>query len=268
VRYGVLADVHANLHALDAVLETLRGEGAEAYLFAGDVVGYGAFPNECVEIISGLDAVAVAGNHDLIALGALPSNRCFRLARTTLEWTREVLTTDARRYLEQLPRTAEPHRSVLVAHGSVDDPEEYTLRPEQAARQLDGLRVERPHVEILILGHTHRPWAWDRAGGTLEVSGHTTAVDTAARRLLLNPGAVGQSRDRHVAARCMLLDLERNEATFYTVPYDVDACRTALEDRGLPPRSYHLPPSGLDGVTRFARRTIRGARRVAGRDRR
>ena len=88
MRYGVLADIHGNLHALRAALGALGREGVDRYLIAGDLVGYGPNPNECVELVAGLDAVCVAGNHDLIALDRLSDERCPELARQSLRWTR------------------------------------------------------------------------------------------------------------------------------------------------------------------------------------
>lgn len=247
MRYAVLADIHANLHALDAVLEAIRPEGVDGYLVAGDLVGYGAFPNECVERVAELDAACVAGNHDLIVLGELSDDRCIPLARNSLTWTREVLSGDARTYLEALPRTVE-NGPVVVAHGSLDDPQEYTRTPEQAVVQL--AKLER--ARILVVGHTHRPWACDETGAE---RGRRKTLSLPNERLLLNPGAVGQSRELGVRARYLILDLDRGTAEFWAVPYDTKACREALRARGLSPRSNHLRPTAR-GALRRARRAI------------
>ena len=138
MRYAVLADIHGNLHALDAVLAALKDAEVDGYLVAGDLVGYGPFPNECVERVAELDAACVAGNHDLIVLGQLSDERCIPLARTSLAWTRDVLRDDARAYLERLPRVVDTGR-VVMTHGSLDDPSEYTRTPEQAVTQLGRL---------------------------------------------------------------------------------------------------------------------------------
>ena len=102
MRYAVLADIHGNLQALDAVLAETRRQGVDGYLVAGDLVGYGADPNACVERVAALDAVCVAGNHDLIALGRLSADRCIPLAQASLRWTAAVLS-DA---VASLPRGA------------------------------------------------------------------------------------------------------------------------------------------------------------------
>jgi predicted phosphodiesterase len=156
VRYGVLADIHGNLHALRAVLSALGREGVDRYLIAGDLVGYGPHPNECVELVAGLDAVCIAGNHDLIALGRLSDDRCPELARRSLRWTRGVLADDARHFLNSLPLRATAPGGIVMAHGSLDDPQEYTRKPRQAAAQLSRLSQNGWDAHILLLGHTHR----------------------------------------------------------------------------------------------------------------
>jgi predicted phosphodiesterase len=259
MRYGVLSDIHGNLDALQAVVDVLEKEGVDHYLCAGDLVGYGPFPNECVELLGDLGAVCVAGNHDLIALGRLTDDRCGVLARESLRWTRQALGDGAKCYLGELPRQAGTCDGIVIAHGSLDDPEEYTRRSEQARLQLDQLEQERPYATTLILGHTHLPWAFDRWDGSIEFSGDGSVSLVPARQRLLNPGAIGQSRERLPLARFVLLDLERQLATFYAVPYNVERCRRALRCQGLPPNSCHLPPSRLAGWSAPVRRVVRRA---------
>src|SRR2546423_13416772 len=102
MHYGVIADIHANLHALDAVLRGIADDRVEGFICSGDLVGYGALPNECVARVAEIGAVCVAGDHDLIALGRLSDERCSRLARVSLRWTRGVLSDESRRYLGRL----------------------------------------------------------------------------------------------------------------------------------------------------------------------
>jgi putative phosphoesterase len=239
VRYGVLSDIHANLQALKAALQALEHEGVDAYLCGGDLVGYGPHPNECVEVVAELDALCVAGNHDLIALGQLADTRCGALARTTLAWTRGVLAENTRRYLSALPLRAAA-AEIVVAHGSLGDPEEYTTRPEQAAAQLLQLQAEAPAARILVLGHTHRARAFDGDGRPLSI--RSPLALSPSGRYVLTPGSVGQSRERAARARFVLLDTGARRATFYAVPYDIGGCRQALARHGLPDDACHQPP--------------------------
>ena len=170
MRYAVLADIHANLHALSAVLDKLSGERLDGYLCAGDLVGYGPQPNECVELIAELGATCVAGNHDLIAIGRLGNERCSTLARTSLEWTSGTLQPAARRFLAGLPLRAHAAGGVVLSHGSLEDPQEYVTRTTQVRAQLHHLNREHPSARLLVLGHTHIPGAWDR-----DVAAHSPA---------------------------------------------------------------------------------------------
>jgi predicted phosphodiesterase len=242
MRFAVIADVHANLHALDAALDFLSDQDVDAYLCAGDLVGYGPFPNESVGRVRNLPGQCVAGNHDLIVVDRCSDERCVPLARRSLRWTRGVLHEDVRTFLAALPLGA-GEDGVALRHGSVVDPEEYVLTKDHAAAALGDIEHSAPGTEILVLGHTHRPMAFaERAGWLLRET--TGAVRLpAGEAIVLNPGAVGQSRSRDARARLAILDTTAREATFHAVPYDVAACRQALQDRGLPPQSCHVPRS-------------------------
>ncbi|HVL84506.1 MAG TPA: metallophosphoesterase family protein [Pseudonocardia sp.] len=262
MRYAVLSDVHGNLHALRAVVEAVRREGVDGYLCLGDLVGYGPAPNECVEVVADLGAVCVAGNHDLIALGELGDERCGPLARQTNPWTREVIDEDTRRYLAALPPTARVG-DVVLAHGAPGDPQKYVTYPDLADRVLDRLVDTEPGYRVLAVGHTHVPWAYARTGGTL-AKGRTRGpvrLDPADWHLL-NPGSVGQSRDRSVDARYLVLDVERGEAALRAVAYDVRGHVAALRRAGLPAGTHHLPPTLREGAERVAAKVGRRAAAV------
>ena len=254
MRYGVIADVHGNLDALRAVLRALDRDGVDGYLVAGDLVGYGPYPNECVSTVAELPATCVAGNHDLIALGILSDRRCIELARRSLSWTQQILGAAERAFLAALPRVATVDGGVVLTHGSLDDPAEYTTTSRQALAQL--ARIEdRDGARVLVLGHTHRPLAFGRRSGWLRTRGSTALPPGDA--VLVNPGAVGQSRELRIRARFAVLDLDAREARFSAIPYDVDACRAALRRAGLSPRSCWLPPP----LPRAAARAVRSAAR-------
>lgn len=258
-RLGVISDVHANLHALDAALEFLRTQELDGYLCAGDLVGYGPFPNECVRRVLALDGLCVAGNHDLIALGRLGDERCAPLARATLRWTRAALDDEARALLGGL-RVGVEQDGVAVRHGSVADPGEYVLTVDRARACLDEIAAVAPGADVLVLGHTHRPMAVaQRRGLLLRESGGEVALEPG-EPVMLNPGAVGQSRSRDPRARVMVLDLTERVASFQALDYDVEACRRALRDRGLPEESCHLPPSRWEEAVVAVKRRVERAR--------
>jgi predicted phosphodiesterase len=261
LRYAVLSDIHGNLHALESVLKALAGLDITAYLCAGDLVGYGPMPNECVAAIAGLDARCVAGNHDLIALGRLPADDCSSLARDSLRWTTAQLDADARRYLERLPLVVTTPDGVVVAHGSLRDPSQYVRDADQRTEQLHALDREHPGATVLVLGHTHRPAAQSARSGPIQVRRRSTVRLDEGDRYVLNPGSVGQSRDGSTRARFMVLDVDRREVTFHAVRFDVRACRSALRERGLPTYSHQFRPPIVRRYAGRLRRAARQARR-------
>lgn len=240
-RTGLISDVHGNLPALRAVVERLRGAGATRWVCAGDLVGYGAAPDECVEEVCALPGiVAVAGNHDLFALGRLDWQRHGPAVRLSSGWTAERLGAAARSALAGLPLRATAPPGVEVAHGSLEDPEEYVRDRAAARRQLGQLAAEGSPARTLVLGHTHRPLLVAHAG-----------------RTVVNPGAVGQSRERRLHARGALLDDDTGSVEHVTVGYDVGAARAAQRRAGLPEEFLHLPPEQLPRLRGVARRVLR-----------
>jgi predicted phosphodiesterase len=262
MRYGVLSDVHGNLAALDSTVRHLSSVGVDAWLCAGDLVGYGPQPNECVEAVAGLGARCVVGNHELALLGRLPEERVGALARSTLSWTRDVLREDVRTFLAGLPLTAETD-GVVVAHGSLTDATEYVGSWPLAATQLRRLARDRPDARVLVLGHTHRARTYGEQRGRL--AGRGAVPLDPPERYLVNPGSVGQSRqwERRPRARAMILDLDRWRAEFYALDYDVETTLAALRQHGFPRTCVHHPRNLVRSAVRRAARLL-GAR-AAGR---
>ena len=241
VRYGVISDVHGNLHALEAVLEALGRSGVDRFICAGDTVGYGPFPNECVRLVAGLPGLVVAGNHDLMAIERLPTTGVTETVRETQKWTRSALAPDARRTLEQLPLVAEAH-AIVVTHAALGSMTEYVRTDEQAMGQLAALRAGWPGAELLVLGHTHRQLLVAERRGALPIAATPLAT---ADRYLVNPGSVGQSRQFELAprARYAVLDVARRNVEFHAISYDRGAARRALRERNLPLNAIYLRPA-------------------------
>lgn len=226
MRLGVVSDVHGNLQALDAVLAALAAVGVDAHICLGDLVGYGPRPDACIERIAALGAICVAGNHDLVAIGGEGLERCGPLARQTLEWTREHLDGASRRFLDALPLEARLH-GVLLTHGAIGDPWRYISTQDDAEAELREL-ARRGGEQWLLVGHTHHPL--------------TVTVDG---RRLVNPGAVGQSREREALARYAVIDLDAGDVQLRATRYDERACRRELRRAGLPADACHPTRGGL-----------------------
>lgn len=257
-RYGVIADVHGNLHALRATLAGFTAAGIDRVLCLGDVIGYGPHPVECVELVESLDPVAVAGNHEYAALGLLSDEGFTASARRSLAWTRDALTPEVRQSLAKRPLVAEAP-GVLLAHGSPDRVDEYVRSEARAVELLDRLPDEHPGATTLLLGHTHEAWAFGGGRGTLLRGRPGRVALEPGGRVLLNPGSVGQSRDRHAHARCLVLDLGAGTADFQSFPYDIEGCRQALRERGLPAEWCHVVPPRRERVRGAARDAVRRA---------
>jgi predicted phosphodiesterase len=259
VRYGLLADVHANLPALEAVLAALDVLGVDQYICAGDVIGFGPHPVECIDRIERLRPVWVAGNHELMLLDLLPITTAPRLVRTTLEWTKTVLPSDLVRRLRELPLTAEAAGGVVVAHGSLADPSLRVRSPEQVVAELAQLRRDHPRSRILVLGHTHHVML---AGTGINQrlgtgAGRSIALDADAS-YVVNPGSVGQSRGFVNCARAAVLDTATNTLRFVAVRYDTRKLAKDLRRIGFPRSTYHRSP-----IRRLAGRVWGRARATA-----
>jgi diadenosine tetraphosphatase ApaH/serine/threonine PP2A family protein phosphatase len=230
MRVAVISDIHANLPALEAVAEAIEDEAPDAVWCLGDLVGYGAQPNECCRWTMERADVCLAGNHDLGVIGTLDLDDFAGDAAVAAEWTRGVLGEDARDWLAGLPSASE-QEGVGLYHGSPRDPVwEYVLTWEAARDAIADSRAE-----ITIVGHSHVPLAIVDGRGA--IGGHAlggTETDLQTGHWLLNPGSVGQPRDGDPHAAWMLLDLDSRHASFRRVSYDVARAQAAIREAGLP----------------------------------
>lgn len=231
MRIAVLSDIHANVVALEAVLEATQPVDAVWHL--GDVVGYGPDPDAVIDRLRSVDALGVRGNHDAAALGGAEIDWFNPDARAAMEWTRTRLTARSRAWLADLPERRVDGDWTLV-HGSVRDPLwEYVTSRSAAAASLDALTTR-----VGLHGHTHIPIGWaardDGVATTLPSDGRAMPIDS--RRVLLNPGSVGQPRDGIPTASWLVVDTEQWTATWRRVAYDIPAVQERMRGAGLPRR--------------------------------
>ena len=244
----VFSDVHGNRFGLEAVLEHARGN-YDAALCLGDVVGYGAHPNECCELVrelvsSSQNGACLLGNHDAAALGIIDASWFNHVAREAIEWTGEQLEVENTTWLESLKPLLPPNQigDFGAVHGSLREPlEEYIVDAETALGTLE--KMESP---LCFFGHTHVAISWSlgekkkgffqktfglqnrslREGGEVELK--------SATKHLINPGSCGQPRDGNRDARYAIYDGEKNQVEIFAVPYDWQAAREAILEAGLP----------------------------------
>jgi len=232
MRFAVIADIHANLEAFQAVLQEIDGIGVERIVSLGDIVGYNASPNECVDIIRERGIVSALGNHDAAICG-LEDAWFFRAAaRRAVEWTQQHLRDDNKEFLRELPEEISFDSIYLGVHGSPMSKDDYIIDWLDAMRQLEYL--EGRAVDVCFFGHSHRPAIFSEKGSnhSLDTSKvHSLAVDN---RYFINPGAVGQPRDKDWRASFCTVDSDRMTVELHRVPYDVDVCCDRLREAGLP----------------------------------
>lgn len=231
-RIALISDVHGNLPAFGAVLDDVRRASVEAIWCLGDLVGYGAQPDECVALARESCELCLVGNHDLLVIGRLDVGAFSPGAATAARWTWEHISTETARYLEQL---APQHsgRAIGLYHASPRDPVwEYVLSPVLADSCIEAM-----DERVSAVGHTHVALFFERRDATPTRGEHApagTAVDLSTGDWLINPGAVGQPRDGDPRAAWLLLDLESWSAEWRRVPYEIDAAARAIRDAGLP----------------------------------
>jgi len=239
MRVAVLSDIHANLPALESVLDDIGETDVEERWCLGDVVGYGASPNECTALVDERCDVSLVGNHDLAVLGELDTSTFSGAAAAAVEWTAERLSEPSRAFLSSLS-PADTSRPAALYHASPRDPIwEYVLWPEQAA---ECLAVQDRRVSLI--GHSHVALFFSLPGDEQPRStateargwqaGAGTRLEITEGRWLINPGSVGQPRDGDPRAAWLELDTEAWEATYHRVAYDVERAAAAIEGTDLP----------------------------------
>ena len=234
MRVAVISDVHSNLPALEAVLRHADAGGALDGLWCmGDIVGYGASPSEVISLLRERGVRAVAGNHDLAACGAMPTEEFNPVAEAAVEWTAEQLTPDECEWLIGL-KLIEIAGDWTLVHGSLRAPEwEYLLDAESASAHLALQTTPRS-----IVGHSHLPFYVIETRDDGPVFHRVFDGDVAelpAERLIANPGSVGQPRDGDPRASYLLYDDAAATITWHRVEYDIAAAQRAIVDAGLPP---------------------------------
>ena len=231
MRYAVLGDIHANLEALEAVLAHIDGQRVDACLCTGDIVGYGADPVTCLELVHDTCLYIVQGNHDEMAAADDRPENFNAWAEQAVMWTRERLGPDQRRWLGALPLTIRPEPDLLVVHGSPARPERwYYLELLVYAREAFGVVEDG----VCFVGHTHRPWTYRMRDG--DITGHDLGehdLDPDAR-YLFNPGSVGQPRDRDPRAAYAVYDTTTRRIELHRVAYDIDTAMSKIRSAGLP----------------------------------
>ncbi len=232
MKWAVLSDVHGNLEAFQSVIEDLRNQGAEQVAFLGDVVGYGANPNECLALLRELTEWVVAGNHDYAAVGLTDIDAFNAAAQTAVLWSREKLPMENIAYLRRLPLLNQ-REGITFVHASPNEPAEWNYmitfpEAEEGFHALAG--------DLAFVGHTHQPLALAKeANGEVQVISPEEVILKEGIRYIINVGSVGQPRDGNPQAAYGLYDDVAEKYILKRVTYDIPAAQKKIIKAGLPP---------------------------------
>ena len=232
MRALILSDVHSNLEALQAVMEDAQRRGGfDIVWLLGDLVGYGPDPSACLEVLHGCPLLAVAGNHDHAAIGKMDPDEFNYAAAAAARWTAAQLSEDDRAFLDNLPLVAVAQPFTLV-HGSLRAPVwEYLLSPEAALATLALLETR-----YCLVGHSHIPFICKENQGVPHFVEFTEddIIELDQERWIINPGCVGQPRDRDPRPSYALYDSESVTIERHRVTYSIRDTQLKMELAGLP----------------------------------
>lgn len=231
----VVSDLHSNAEALRAVFSRVRRKKFDHVICLGDFVGYGGQPNQVLDVMRNLRGrkLYIRGNHDRVASGLEEAIGFNQVAKFAALWTRDHLSAPNRRFLRELPLGPLRAGEILICHGAPHDEDEYVFHEAHAA-QIFGM-TDAP---IILYGHTHLPViftvdaeGWVRGAA---IRGEATVKLEPNKRYLINPGSVGQPRDRNPESSFAMIDDARRTIQFFRVPYDIEKAQGAILKAGLP----------------------------------
>ena len=236
MHYAILADIHSNLAALQAVLKDMANHGKiEEIWCLGDIVGYGPDPRECIELLRQYDHICVAGNHDWGAIGKIGIDDFNPEAAIACRWTGQQLEPEDMDYLSNLRLTLSVGDFTL-AHGSPREPIWEYLVSIPAAR----VSFKYFQTKFCLVGHSHVPLVFESLAPDGDCLVHEFPVDTPlaldGNRLIINPGGVGQPRDSDPRASYAIYDSDRRAIWHHRVTYDVGSVQQRMKEYGLPYR--------------------------------
>ncbi len=229
MRYAIISDIHANIDALETVLEAIQDEGVDRYLCLGDIVGYGAKPTECLERVQALECLTVAGNHDFAALGKIEIDYFNVYAKEATLWTRENLTEEGRDFLLSLP-LVEHLDGFTIVHGTLYSPElfDYVQTSYDAY-----LSMSQMKGDVCFVGHSHIPITFIQRRFITYSFASEIQVEPG-EKFLVNVGSVGQPRDNNPRASFAIYDTEARKISIRRIAYDVEAAAARIREAELP----------------------------------
>jgi putative phosphoesterase len=237
MKLALISDVHANLEALESVIQDIQREEVELILHLGDLVGYNANPKECIDLICQQNVLCVAGNHDRAAIDPALAQDFNLLAYQAVIWSGEQLTDQHKAFLSSLPITRVIQDRFLACHGNPVSPDAYISHHFQGKRVLNMLRQELIPATVCFFGHTHRRAIWYR-----DVRGKVAQLTISEQKVhlepenhyLINPGSVGQPRNQIPLASYAIFDTDEFVLQYKLVPYNIGSAQSKILAANLP----------------------------------
>ena len=233
MKYAILSDIHSNLEALQAVLDNLKRYNCDKILFLGDLLGYGASPNECVDLARMLNFVTILGNHDRAVLSGRKLETFNEYAKLAVQWTDAVLSDENRDYLNSRPISLFFDNIVMV-HGALSGTDEYIMNHKDVLDNLELLKAQYDNCNILLYGHTHIRALFSDSDALNRTATDTELNLSSENTYFINPGSVGQPRDGSPNASFGIYDSEKQTYRQMTVSYDIESAQKKILDNGLP----------------------------------
>lgn len=231
MRYGIFADIHSNLEALEAVLAAYKNQAIDKYLCVGDIVGYATNPNECVESIRTLCAVKVAGNHDWGCVDLFREEYFNPFAKEAVIWTKKELSLESRFFLESL-ESVYKNEDLTLVHGTLDSPKEFEYMSDLDSAYQTFRLLE---TNICFVAHTHVPVVFIRDSEDQFYSSEANQMDIKdGLKYIVNVGSVGQPRDGDARACFSIYDTQKKTIEIKRALYNFEATAGKILDAGLP----------------------------------
>jgi predicted phosphodiesterase len=234
MRYAVISDIHANLEALLAFFQRATELKINEVICLGDIVGYNASPNECVDVLRSKNARCLMGNHDIRAAGLKHAGDFNQTAEAALAWTIENLTEENKAFLKSLPLTQRVDNLFFAMHGAVNDIDEYVRGRQAATTQIN--LVKELGLNLCFFGHTHIGAVYAECNGSVDAVEEESFKLRGDCAYLINPGSIGQPRDSNPMPSFLVYDSRTRIVEFHRIDYDVNSAVEKIISAGLPKR--------------------------------
>lgn len=231
MRYGIFADIHSNLEALDEVIKAYKKEAIDRYLCVGDVVGYASNPKECIEKVKALTMITVAGNHDWGSVDLFSVDYFNPVAHEAIFWTKQNLDEQDRYFLESL-KLVYKNEDLTLVHGTLDAPQDFHYMTDTYIAE-DSFRLLE--TNICFIGHSHVAGIFiQNRDGCIYYQENEYANIKGENKYIINVGSVGQPRDGDPCARYCIYDTTKKEVQIKRISYDIQTARRKIIEAGLP----------------------------------